>query len=189
MTNIAVAITGASGSLYADLLLSYLQAHQDQLGLTVQLVLSTNAETVWQEELGNDKIAEYKRVFDFYKKNDFYAPMASGSSDTEAMVICPCSMGTLGRIHAGVSDDLITRAADVMLKEQKKLILVPRETPFNGLHLRNMYELSQMGAHIIPASPSFYSRPQNMEELCMTVVYRILKSLGIKTESYKWPNK
>ncbi len=186
--NIAIAVTGASGSLYADLLLSYLERYKNEHDLTVQLVYSTHAPTVWKEELDNDNLERYKSVFDFYTKNDFYAPMASGSSETEALVICPCSMGTLGRIWAGVSDDLITRAADVMLKEHKKLILVPRESPYNSVHLRNMHELSTAGAHIIPASPSFYSRPTTLEELCMTVVYRILKSLDIKTDSYKWPN-
>ncbi len=185
---IAIAISGASGSIYADLLLSYLYTHRKRLELDLQLILSSNAETVWREELNNDNLEKYKQVFNHYSKQDFYAPLASGSSRTEALVICPCSMGTLGRIHAGVSDDLITRGADVMLKEQKKLILVPRETPYNTIHLRNMYELSQAGAHIIPASPSFYSKPSTIDELCMTLVYRVLQSLGIQTDSYTWPN-
>ncbi len=187
--NIGIAVTGASGSIYADLLLEYLRSHQNELDLTVQLVMSTNADTVWKEERNNNNLGIYQEHFDTYKKNNFYAPMASGSSDTEALIICPCSMGTLGRIAAGVSDDLITRAADVMLKEKKKLIIVPRESPYNLIHLKNMQTLAEAGAHIIPASPSFYSRPDDIESLCMTVVYRILNTIGIKTQSYKWPNR
>ncbi len=187
--NIAIALTGASGAIYAELLLEYLSAHTADLDLKLQLVYSNNAATVWKEERGNEKLLDYKAQWEYYENQDFYAPMASGSSDTEALVICPCSMGTLGRIAQGISDDLITRAADVMLKENKKLILVPRETPYNLIHLRNMLQLKEAGAQIIPASPSFYSRPQNIEELAMTVVYRILGHLGISTNSYKWPNK
>ncbi len=187
--NIAIAVTGASGSIYADLLLGYMQQHQSEHDIKVQLVCSTNAITVWKEELDNDHLEQYKSHFDYYAKNDFYAPMASGSSDTEALVICPCSMGTMGRIASGVSDDLITRAADVMLKEKKKLILIPRETPYNLIQLNNMQTLAAAGAHIIPASPSFYSKPDSIDSLCMTVVYRILKVLDINTTSYKWPNR
>lgn len=185
--NIGIAVTGASGSIYADLLLSFFIEYQKDNDLNIQLTYSSNAATVWQEELENDKLNHYKNVFQFYPKNDFYAPMASGSSDTEALIIIPCSMGTLGRIAHGISDDLITRAADVMLKESKKLVLVPRETPYNKIHLQNMLQLAEAGAHIIPASPSFYSQPKTIEELCMTTVHRVLKSVGIKTDSFKWP--
>ncbi len=186
---IAVALTGASGSIYAELLLDFLSAYAKNHPLEVQLVYSANAATVWKEERDNTKYEDFKKQFDYYEKNDFYAPMASGSSETSALVICPCSMGTMGRIAHGISDDLITRAADVMLKEGKKLIVVPRETPYNLIHLRNMVQLKEAGADIIPASPSFYSKPQNMEELAMTVVFRILQHLGIQTDSFQWPNK
>lgn len=117
-----------------------------------------------------------------------FAPFASGSSRFEAMVICPCSMGLLGRIANGISDDLITRAADVMLKERRKLIVVPRETPFNLIHLRNMTQLTEAGAIVCPAVPSFYSKPQTIEQLVDTVVDRIIDLIGLDVVTYRWGN-
>lgn len=181
--NIILAITGASGSLYAKLLVRELQKYQDQLG-QVACLFSKNATGIWQHELGEkpDLPSFIKR----YKLNDFHSPLASGSSDYNTMIVCPCSMGTLGRIAAGTSDDLLLRAADVMLKEKRKLILVARETPFSLIHLRNMTTLAEAGATIIPAIPSFYSKPGTVEELAMTVVERILVHAGIKGDRFEW---
>jgi 4-hydroxy-3-polyprenylbenzoate decarboxylase len=118
---------------------------------------------------------------------DFMAPFASGSGKYDAMIICPCSMGTLGRIASGVSDDLMTRASDVMLKERRKLILVVRETPYNLIHINNMKTITEAGGIICPATPSFYSRPQNMEQLAATVTDRALELAGITLpDTYSW---
>ncbi len=180
---IAVAITGASGSIYAQQLLRKLQEMKEQV-TEVALVWSSNAHTVWEYELGDDG---YKNLpFKVFAKDDFMAPFASGSSSFGAMIICPCSMGTIGRIAAGISNDLITRAADVMLKERRKLICVVRETPYNLIHLRNMTAVTEAGGIICPATPSFYSRPKNLEEAVDTVVSRVLQLSGIKMEGYRW---
>lgn len=183
---IAVAITGASGSIYAKVLLDKLaqlkMEHHD-----IQLVFSDNAKDVWQHELANTSYQNYS--FPVRAKDDFFAPFASGSAGFDALIICPCSMGTLARIASGISNDLITRAADVMLKERKKLICVVREAPYNLVHLRNMTSLTEAGAIICPATPSFYSLPQNMEELAATVVDRVLQLAGIEIESYRWGTK
>lgn len=178
---IAVAITGASGALYASLLLEFLAQQTD---LDVALVFSSNAHTVWKEELGNDDFA--KLPFPVYGLQDYYAPFASGSSSFDTLIIVPCSMGTLGRIASGISDNLITRAADVMLKERKKLICVVRETPYNLIHLRNMTSVTEAGGIICPASPSFYSRPKDFKELGLTVVHRILKLADIPYQGFAW---
>ncbi|PZF72810.1 UbiX family flavin prenyltransferase [Taibaiella soli] len=181
--NIAVAVTGASGSIYAKVLLDRLQQMKTQVG-KVDLVWSTNAHTVWQYELGNDAYTGYP--FKVWDKNDFMAPFASGSSSYEGLIICPCSMGTMGRIAHGISNDLVTRAADVMLKERRKLICVVRETPYSLIQLRNMTAVTEAGGIICPASPSFYSRPQSFEELADTVVQRVLQLMGLQTNGFKW---
>ena len=167
--NIAVAITGASGAVYAKSLLDTLLLSKEQIG-NVAVVMSDNAKQVWEFELGHADYTQYP--FAFYGKNDFNAPFASGSSTYAALIVCPCSMGTLGRIAGGISNDLITRAADVMLKERKKLVLVFRETPLNLVHIRNMENLTLAGGIICPAIPSFYSNSINIEELVATVSYR-----------------
>lgn len=180
---IAVAISGASGSIYASLLLEELQKIEN---IEVALVLSKNAGTVWKEEMGNDA---YKNLpYKVYDVQDYYAPFASGSSFYDTLIIVPCSMGTLGRIAAGISDNLISRAADVMLKERKKLICVVRETPYNLIHLRHMTTLTEAGAIICPASPSFYSNPKDISELALTVVHRIMKLADIPYQGYSWGN-
>jgi flavin prenyltransferase len=182
MIKIAVGVTGASGSIYAKMLLNELDKLIDQV--ETALVMSDNAATVWQHELGND---DYKKLpFRVYGKNDFMAPFASGSSGYAALIICPCSMGTLGRIAGGISNDLITRAADVMLKERRKLICVARETPYNLIHLRNMTAVTEAGGIICPATPSFYSKPLTIEEAAMTVIHRVLQLAGIDAGGYKW---
>lgn len=180
---IAVAVTGASGSIYAHLLLKKLQEIPEQMK-EVSLVWSDNAKIVWEEELGQ-KNYEYPE-FKVWDKNDFYAPFASGSADYETLIICPCSMGTLARIAAGTSDSLITRAADVMLKERRKLICVIREMPFNLIHINNMKTVLEAGGIICPASPTYYNRPQTLEDAAQTVVDRVLQLAGLKTDSFKW---
>ena len=180
---IAVAVTGASGSIYAKVLLEKLQELKDQVE-EVSIVWSDNALIVWQHELGNKEYEKY--TFRTWDKNDFMAPFASGSSSYEALIICPCSMGTLGRIANGISNDLVTRAADVMLKERRKLICVVRETPYNLIHLRNMTTVTEAGGIICPATPSFYSNPKTPEETAYTVIQRVLQLAGLKAGGYKW---
>ena len=182
--NIIVAITGASGSIYAKLLLDELyhfrlkgQAEQ------VSVVFSEKAKEVWAHEIGAFSDEFQYTVHD---NNDFNAPFASGSSLFDLMIVCPCSMGTMGRIAGGLSDTLIARAADVILKERRKLILVIRENPLNLIHINNMQILTQAGAIIAPASPSFYSKPGSIDELAMTVVDRTLQLSGLEKDVYRW---
>lgn len=178
-----VGICGASGSVYAKLFLNKILSEHPAFS-HVAVVKSDNAEVVWKTELQEDFPSE--KGFVLYGKNDFNSPVASGSSGYRHMVIIPCSMGTLGRIAAGISNDLITRAADVVLKERGKLILVTRETPLSLIHLNNMRTLAEAGAIICPASPSFYSVPSSIEEACMTVVNRVVDLLGEDSRSFRW---
>jgi 4-hydroxy-3-polyprenylbenzoate decarboxylase len=180
---IIVAVTGASGAIYASVLFKKLREIKDQLD-EVAVVFSSNAKDIWDYELKEEFDATFP--FRVYLKDDFYAPFASGSSDFKTMIICPCSMGTLGRIAHGISDDLITRAADVVLKERRKLILVPRETPFSLIHLENMTSITRAGGIICPALPSFYSKPENLEQTVETVVERIINLTSLKIESFRW---
>ncbi len=180
---IVVAITGASGAIYARLLLEKLQQLGSQIS-EAAVVMSDNAKEVWKVELDNEDYSNYP--YKFYKKNDFMAPFASGSAKFDTMVIVPCSMGTLGRIANGSSDDLITRAADVILKERRKLIMVARDTPLNLIHIRNMQTITEAGGIICPAIPSFYSKPKTIEDLAMTVVNRVIDLIGLENESYRW---
>jgi len=183
MIKIAVAVTGASGSVYAKILLEQLQRLKDQVA-EVGIVWSDNAFTVWQHELGNKDYEAFP--FRIWDKNNFYAPFASGSSSYSTLIICPCSMGTLGRIAGGISNDLVTRAADVMLKERRKLICVVRETPYNLIHLRNMTAVTEAGGIICPATPSFYSIPKTIDDVAYTVVSRVLQLAGLDTGGYRW---
>jgi len=181
---IIVAITGASGSIYAKVLLKSLIAIKDQL-TNVGIVMSDNAKDVWKFELNSDEYESFP--FPIYDKNDFQAPFASGSAQYNTMIICPCSMGTLGRIANGLSNDLITRAADVILKERRKLILVTRDTPLNLIHINNMKTITEAGGIICPASASYYSLPKNLEELAKTVTDRVLDLAGLDSvNSYRW---
>ena len=182
-SKIVLAITGASGSIYAERMIHYLEKYANQYE-SFSIVFSKNAKDVWKHELGNSEFDKLNQKT--YEPNDFYAPFASGSSDYNYMIICPASMGTIGRIANGISDDLISRSADVMLKERKKLIIIARETPYNLIHLRNMTSLTEAGAIILPATPSFYSKPTSIEDLVDTVILRILQLMGIKTDTYKW---
>jgi len=180
---IVIAITGASGSIYADLLIKKLGLIKDQWE-QVSIVFSENAKTVWKTELGNE---DYQNIpFPVYEKNDFSAPFASGSGQYDTMIIVPCSMGTMGRIAHGVSGDLITRAADVMLKERRRLICVARETPYNLIHIKNMELITLAGGIICPATPSFYSNPKSVDEVASTVVDRIIDLAGMQIKTYRW---
>jgi 4-hydroxy-3-polyprenylbenzoate decarboxylase len=180
---IVVAITGASGSVYAKVLLDKLQSLSSQVE-KVAVVMSDNAKQVWQQEMGNQSFENYP--FTFYSKMDFNAPFASGSSSFRTMIVCPCSMGTLSRIAHGTSNDLVTRAADVMLKERRRLILVTRDTPLSLIHINNMKAVTEAGGIICPASPSFYSLPENFEQLAATVIDRIIDLCGLRQETYRW---
>ncbi len=183
MHKIIVAITGASGSIYAQLLLDKLFLIKDQWS-QLGIVITDNAKIVWQTELQNERYKHYDAAY--YSKNDFMAPFASGSGDYDIMIIVPCSMGTLGRIATGTSSDLITRAADVILKERRKLICVIRDTPYNLVHIRNMETVTLSGGIICPATPSFYSQPKNIEEVSLTVVDRILDLAGLEINTFRW---
>ncbi|MFZ4401061.1 MAG: UbiX family flavin prenyltransferase [Bacteroidales bacterium] len=180
---IAIGVTGASGAIYAKVLFAKLQLLSDQLA-EVGVVFSENAKQVWEYEIGDEA---YKKIpFETYSSNNFYAPFASGSANYDVLIICPCTMGTLGRIAAGMAGDLICRAADVMLKERKKLILVCRETPLNLIHINNMKTVTEAGGIICPATPSFYSKPQTIEEVAATVVDRVIQLTGLEVETYQW---
>lgn len=182
---VVVAVTGASGSIYAAVLLRKLAALENQV-TEVAVVMSDNAKTVWKQELGNEAYNDIP--FRVYAKNDFFAPFASGSARFDTMIVCPCSMGTLARIAGGISNDLTTRAADVILKERRKLILVTRDTPLSLIHINNMKTVTEAGAIVCPASPSFYSLPKTFEDLAATVVDRIIDLAGFEQETYRWGN-
>jgi 4-hydroxy-3-polyprenylbenzoate decarboxylase len=185
MRKVVIAITGASGSIYADLLLRKLKTIENQWN-ELAIVFSDNAKEVWSTELGNN---DYDNLnLPVYSKYDFSAPFASGSGKFDTMIIIPCSMGTLGRIATGTSSDLITRAADVILKERRKLICVARETPYNLIHIKNMETITLAGGIICPATPSFYSQPKTIEEVASTVVDRVLDLAGFEINSFRWGN-
>ena len=183
MRKIVLALGGSSGSLYAKVLMDRLAGLPDQWD-KVGVVLSENAQLNWELELGDKGYRDYP--FDYYSSKDFMAPFASGSARYDTMIVCPCSMGVLGRIASGISTDLTTRAADVMLKERRRLILAPRDTPYSLIHLQNMVLITQAGGIICPASPSFYSRPASFEALAATVVDRILDLAGFDISTYRW---
>ncbi len=190
LNTITLALSGASGMAYGLRLLECLLAAD----LDVNLLVSQAAHLVAKQELGvalparacdlENQLADSLDTRDgqlrVFGREDWNAPVASGSNPADAMVVCPCSMGTLAAIAHGMSDNLIERAADVMLKEQKQLILVPREAPFSTLHLENMLKLSRMNAVILPANPGFYHRPQSVEDIIDFIVARILDQLGIE---------
>ncbi len=187
---ICLALTGASGMPYGVRLLECLLA----AGCRVQLLYSQVAQIVARQEIGlelparaSDALASLQEVYralpgrlEVYGREEWFAPLASGSSPPDAMVVCPCSMGTLAAIAQGLSSKLIERAADVVLKEGRKLILVPRETPLSAIHLENMLRLVRAGAVILPPNPGFYHHPQRLEDLIDFVVARILDQLGVR---------
>jgi flavin prenyltransferase len=180
---IILAITGASGSIYAYKLLGRL--HEIQAPLEeIAVVFSDTGREIWKSEIGSEFHNE--GVAKEYDNKTYFAPFASGSSQYDTMIICTASMGTMGRIANGTSDDLIARTADVMLKERRKLIIVPRETPYNLIHIDNMKKLTLAGAIICPASPSFYSNPKTIDDLVMTVVDRIIDLAGFDSNGFRW---
>jgi 4-hydroxy-3-polyprenylbenzoate decarboxylase len=183
MKKIAIAITGASGSIYAKVLLQKLSMLKEQIA-ELSIVITENAKLVWQTELGNSDHGNFDARY--FSTKDFTAPFASGSAKYDALIIIPCSMGTLGRIASGISNDLISRAGDVMLKERKKLICVIRDTPYNLVHIRNMETVTLAGGIICPASPSFYSNPKTIEEAAATVVDRVIDLAGLESASFRW---
>jgi flavin prenyltransferase len=192
---ITLALTGASGMPYGIRLLECLL----QGGQRVNLVYSQAAQIVAKQEMElalparpqdaekmlRERIGTFSGELHVYGRDDWYAPMASGSNPGDAMVVCPCTMGTLGKIAGGINDDLITRAADVMLKEKRRLILVPRETPFSAIHLENMLKLSHAGALILPPNPGFYNHPQSVQDIIEFIVARLLDHLGVAHELAK----
>jgi 4-hydroxy-3-polyprenylbenzoate decarboxylase len=180
---IVLAVTGASGSIYALKLLGELQQLKSPPE-EIAVIFSDTAREIWEAETGQ----KYSPVFPEkeYNNKTFYAPFASGSSQYDTMIICPASMGTTGRIANGTSDDLIARTADVMLKEKRRLIIVPRETPYSLIHINNMKTLTLAGAIICPAAPSFYSNPKTIDDLVMTVVNRIIDLAGFDNNSFRW---
>jgi len=178
---IIVGITGASGSIYAKNLLKKLQQIEDIEEVAV--VFSENGKKVWQYEL--KEYSDLQNV-SVYANNDMFAPVASGSARYTDMVIIPCSMGTMAKVANGIADDLIVRAADVMLKERRKLVIVPREMPYNLIHIENLKKITLAGGIICPASPSFYSFPESIDEVVNTVVDRVIDLLGIESDSYRW---
>jgi 4-hydroxy-3-polyprenylbenzoate decarboxylase len=180
---IIVAITGASGSIYAKHLLDRLSKDKSN-SIDISLIVSENGKKVWEFEIGPFVLSS-KNVKQ-YSNTDLFASVASGSAGYQSMVVMPCSMGTLGRIASGTSDDLISRAADVMLKERKRLILVTREAPLNLIHIQNMEKITLAGGIIYPASPSFYSKPNSKEDLELTVVDRVLDLMGLESGIKRW---
>ena len=180
---LVIAATGASGTIYLQSLLTQIDcaAHE------VHLVMSAHAGEVAKQELADFKIPSN---ISRHSENDLNVPFVSGSARFDAMVIVPCSMATLGRIASGSSDSALLRAADVFLKERRKLILVPRETPWNLIHARNVVTLLEAGAIVLPAIPSFYSRPNTVNAVVDTVVWRILDQIGLPNpHTYRWGEK
>lgn len=187
---IVVGITGASGAPYARALLAALGAARasQREPLELAVVVSSTAAEVWQTELGEDLRTHVQGLdLPLYGGRDYRAPFASGSARWDAMVVVPCSMSTVARIAHGTSDSLLTRAADVMIKERRRLVLVPRETPLSTIHLENLLAVARAGAVVLPAMPSFYARPSGVDALLHTVVGRVLDQLGIDDpRTHRW---
>jgi 4-hydroxy-3-polyprenylbenzoate decarboxylase len=180
---IVLAITGASGSIYAYKLLGRLHELQAPVE-EIAVIFSDTGKEIWKLEIGSEFHNEGSAKE--YNNSQYIAPFASGSSQYDTMIICPASMGTTGRIANGTSDDLIARTADVMLKERRRLIIVPRETPYSLIHINNMKKLTLAGAIICPATPSFYSNPKTIDDLVMTVVDRIIDLAGFDSNGFRW---
>jgi 4-hydroxy-3-polyprenylbenzoate decarboxylase len=179
---IILAITGASGAIYPFKILETL--HNINAQVEIAVVFSDTGKEIWKSEIGS--VFHNEGAAKEFENNSYFAPFASGSSQYDTMIICPASMGTMGRIANGTSEDLITRAADVMLKERRRLIIVPREAPYDLIHINNMKTLTLAGAVICPASPSFYSKPSTVDDLVMTVVSRIVDLAGFDSKGFRW---
>jgi 4-hydroxy-3-polyprenylbenzoate decarboxylase len=183
---IVVAMTGASGAIYTQRLLDNLDSKQHE----IHFISTKHAREVAGIELPKGELKFNTRIIRYDENDSMFVPFVSGSAKFDAMVVIPASMGTIGRVAHGVSDGTVARAADVFLKERRKLILVPRETPYNLIHLRNMATLTEAGATIIPASPSFYTKPKTITELVDTIIARVLDHLGIEHKLVKrWQSK
>lgn len=178
---LVIAVSGASGAPYAKRLLDFLAAHAAELRVHVDLVFTETGRQVWQHELGGAPAYPWRA----WDPRDFTAPFASGSAGYDAMIVIPCSAGALSRIAHGLSTDLVGRAADVMLKERRRLVLVLRETPLSLVHARAIVQATEAGAIVLPAAPSFYSRPATVEALVDTVVARALDKLGLPNDLMK----
>jgi 4-hydroxy-3-polyprenylbenzoate decarboxylase len=183
---IVIGITGASGAPYAKRLVAYLRDRARVRGdVELGVCVSSTAAEVWQLECGGDLREEIG--LPIWGARDYRAPFASGSAGWNAMAIVPCSMGTAARIAHGISDTLLTRAADVMLKERRTLVVVPRETPLSVIHLENLTALAKAGATILPAMPSFYGKPRSIDALVDSVIGRVLDHLGLEHDlSHRW---
>ena len=191
----SVAITGASGAVYGVRLIRELLTSGNRLSI----LITGSGFTVLKEEMGLDWCGDEESVnrnlrayfnaapgkLTYFGENDFYSPLASGSAAADAMIVAPCSMGTLGRIAAGLSGNLLERAADVMLKEGRPLLLLPRETPLSAIHLENMLKLARLGVRIIPPMPGFYCQPQTIDDIVNFVVGKVLDQLGVEHRLYK----
>jgi len=178
---VVVAMTGASGAIYTQRLLDNLDPQQHQ----IHFISTKHAREVAQIELPKGELKIAPSVIQYDENGSMFVPFVSGSAKFDAMVVIPASMGTIGRVANGVSDSTVARAADVFLKERRKLIFVPRETPYNLIHLRNMATLTEAGATIIPASPSFYNKPKTITEVVDTIIARVLDHLGIEHKLVK----
>ncbi len=179
---IIIAITGASGSVYAKRLIEKLEKYSDKIK-NLEVVFSDAGKQVWDFEINEELKPTNFRIFE---NSNLFSPIASGSAKYDTMVIIPCSMGTVGRIANGISNNLISRAADVIIKERKKLIVVPRETPFSSIHLNNLKIISDNGAIVIPANPSFYHKPQTITEIIDTVVDKVIEHIGFSSDAKEW---
>ncbi len=183
-----LAITGASGSIYAKRIIDLLEKNKSVLKIKdIAVIFSQTGIKVWNHEINNYKINQIP--FKIYDNNNYFTPFASGSSNYDIMIICPATMGTIGKIANTIADNLIVRTADVILKENKKLIVVPREMPYNLIHIENMRKIILAGAKICPASPSFYAKPKNYNQLIDTVVQKIFKLAKINIKFFEWMNK
>ena len=180
---VIVAVTGASGAIYARQVVTLLLAHAEVE--RIALVCSNNAHEVMRTE--GIVLPESERI-EHFRNDDMWASVASGSASWDSMIVVPASMGVVGRIAAGVSQSLIERAADVMLKERRRLVMVVRESPYSLIHLRNMTTLTEAGAIIMPASPGLYFRPESIDELCATISQRAVEMLGLRVEHRQWGN-
>jgi len=182
-----IGVTGASGVIYAQQLLQILD---NITAVSVELIISNDGKAVIKEELGIEDLTHSFPRVTVHQNDNMFSPLASGSYLTEGMVICPCTMSTMGAVASGLADNLIRRASSVTLKEHRKLILVPRETPLSQIDLLNMLKISRAGGIILPAMPSFYTKPQTIEELAGGLVQRILDQMQIPNNAReRWGNK
>lgn len=180
---IIIGVTGASGAIYAKALINKINAHPE-LVQRCDIIFSDQARKVWEFELNN---SDYEQLPNkTWPNSTFFAPFASGSSDFDVLIVCPCTMGSMAKIASGLANDLISRAADVMLKERRKLILVTRESPLSLVHINNMKTITEAGGIILPSNPSFYNRPKSIDELVDGLINKILANAGLVSFKKNW---